>query len=276
MPHGMLDPYSLSVKRWRKALYLWALERRNLLAARRLIYTTPEEARLAAIRSFPLPKGDVIPLGGDAPARNSASLASTFLERFPQARGRRQLLFLGRLDFKKGLDRILIVLPSVLRAFPQVLLTIVGDGAPAFEAAVKREIARQGLIGSVLMTGRLDAAAKWGAYASADLFLLPSRQENFAITVAEAMHAGIPVIITTKVNTWPYVREASAGIVLEEPGVEAALRDGILSLLANRETAKLMGKRGQEYAGKYLTWSGAADRLLKCYEDVLTGTQLRH
>ena len=66
------------------------------------------------------------------------------------------------------------------------------------------------------MTGRLDGAAKWGAYASAELFLLPSRQENFAITVAEAMQMGIPVVISNKVNTWPYVKAAGAGIVLDE------------------------------------------------------------
>ena len=61
--------------------------------------------------------------------------------------------------------------------------------------------------------GRLDGAAKWGAYASAELFLLPSRQENFAITVAEAMQMGVPVVISNRVNTWPYVKAAGAGVV---------------------------------------------------------------
>ena len=115
-----------------------------------------------------------------------------FLERFPKARGRRQLLFLGRLHVKKGLDRILTVLPSIVRAFPDVLLTVAGDGTPEFKAMLKDVIKAQGLENSVMMTGRLDGAAKWGAYASAELFLLPSRQENFAIAVAEAMHMRIP------------------------------------------------------------------------------------
>ena len=85
MPHGMLDPYSLSVKRWRKAIYLWAIERKNILGAQRLIYTTAEERRLAAIGlPFRLPRGVVIPLGGDAPCENSEELASEFLERFPE------------------------------------------------------------------------------------------------------------------------------------------------------------------------------------------------
>src|SRR5262249_53971192 len=161
---GMLDPYSLMTKRWRKAAYLWAIERRNISAAKRVIFTTAEEARLAATRFLSLPKGVVIPLGGDGPVA-AASLSSVFLERFPRARGRRQLLFLGRLHVKKGLDRILNVLPSIVRAFPDVLLTVAGDGALEFEAMLKDVIKAQGLENSVMMTGRLDGAAKWGAYA---------------------------------------------------------------------------------------------------------------
>jgi glycosyltransferase involved in cell wall biosynthesis len=269
MPHGMLDPYSLSVQRWRKAFYLRAIECRNILAAQRLIYTTAEEARLAATKSISSPKGVVVPLGADAPCENSKELASEFLERFPRVRGRRQLLFLGRLHFKKGLDRILKVLPAIVGAFPEVLLTVVGDGAPEYEAMLKDSITTQGLKDSVMMTGRLDGAAKWGAYASAELFLLPSRQENFAIAVAEAMHMGVPVVISDRVNSWPYVKAAGAGNVVDEEQIDGKLEDGILTLLQDRETLRLMGKRGQEFARMNLTWAGAASKLLKCYDEVL-------
>jgi glycosyltransferase involved in cell wall biosynthesis len=269
MPHGMLDPYSLKVKRWRKAFYLWAIERRNIMAAQRLIYTTPEEARLAAIKSLSLPNGVVIPLGGDAPWENAKELASEFLEKFPRARDRRQLLFLGRLHFKKGLDRILIALPSIIRVFPDILLTVIGDGTPEFETTLESAITAQKLEDNVMMTGRLHGAAKWGAYASAELFLLPSRQENFAITVAEAMQMGVPVVISNRVNTWPYVKAAGAGVVLDEERIERSLENAILSLLQDRGTLRLMGKRGQEYGRKNLTWAGAASKLLKCYDEVL-------
>ena len=94
-----------------------------------------------------------------------------------------------------------------------VLLTIAGDGAADFEVQLKKTISGRWLQNHVMMTGRLDGDLKWGAYASAKLFLLPSRQENFAITVVEAMQMGLPVIVSEKVNTWPYVKEAGAGIV---------------------------------------------------------------
>jgi len=272
MPHGMLDPYSLSVNRWRKAFYLRTIESKTIFAAERLIYTTFEEQRLAATRLAFMPTGIVIPLGGDAPAESFASLAQSFLERFPGARGRQQLLFLGRLHPKKGLDRILTVLPAVVRAHPDVLLTIVGDGAPAFEARLKRVIATNDLENNVLMTGRLEGAQKWGAYASAKLFLLPSRQENFGIAIAEAMHMAIPVIISDRVNTWPYVKESGAGLVLDEIGIERQLQEALMSLLAAPKKIERMGRAGNEYARKNLTWRQATSSLLRCYKDVLTSS----
>jgi glycosyltransferase involved in cell wall biosynthesis len=211
----------------------------------------------------------VVPLGSGAPYENPAVLRSAFLERFPKARGRRQLLFLGRLHFKKGLDRILTALPSIVRIFPELLLTIAGNGATEFERTLKRAISSLGLENSVMMTGRLDGSVKWGAYASAEIFLLPSRQENFAIAVAEAMQMAVPVIVSNKVNTWPYVESAGAGIVIHEERIESDLEDAIVLLLRNCESSRLMGKRGQEYARKNLTWAVAATKLLKCYEEVL-------
>jgi len=269
MPHGMLDPYSLTVKRWRKALYLWALERSNILAAQRIIYTTAEEARLAQTECGTLPRGIIIPLGGDAPYEKSEELALRFLERFPKARDRRQLLFLGRLHFKKGLDRILRILPAIGQMFPDVLLTIVGDGSAEFELNLKNSIKAEGLQDWVLMTGRLEGAEKWGAYASAELFLLPSRQENFAITVAEAMQMAVPVVISNRVNTWPYVQDAGAGLVVDEERIEAELEGNILFLLRDCRMGRLMATRGREYARIHLTWAGAASLLLDCYNEVL-------
>jgi glycosyltransferase involved in cell wall biosynthesis len=269
MPHGMLDPYSLSVRRWRKALYLYVVERRNLLSAQRLIYTTNEEAALARRDKSPLAEGAVIPLGGDSPDISPEELKIRFLERFPNARDRQQLLFLGRLHVKKGLDRILNALPAVKEFFPDVLLTVVGDGEPEYVNAIRARVKADALDNNVLMTGRLDGIAKWEAYAAADLFLLPSRQENFALTVAEAMHTGTPVIITEKVNTAGYVKEAGAGMVLEEVGLEEQFQTKILDLLRDDKTRKLMGTRGRQYAKINLTWAGAAAKLLDCYREVL-------
>ena len=116
----------------------------------------------------------------------------------------------------------------------------------------------------MLFLGRLD-----GAYASADLFLSPSRQENFAVTVAEAMQMGLPVIVSNRVNTWPYVKESRAGLVLPDNEIERTLGNSLIMLLQNPCIAKSMGKRGKEFARANLTWARATACLLSCYEEVL-------
>jgi hypothetical protein len=73
-----LTPYSQSTKRWRKSTYLWAIERKHLRTAQR-IYTTPEEAELAARQIAYLPKAAVVPLGADAPAGGFEDVAAQFL-----------------------------------------------------------------------------------------------------------------------------------------------------------------------------------------------------
>jgi glycosyltransferase involved in cell wall biosynthesis len=271
MPHGYLDPYSLRIKRWPKKAYLWAVEHKILRGAKRLVYTTSEEMRLACSAISPLPPGVVIPLGGDAPPIESTEvLARQFQDRFPRVRGRRQLLFIGRVDFKKGIDRILLALPSIVKEHPDVLLTIAGSGSPEFKAKLELTIDAASLGNHVLFTGWLEGAEKWGAYASATVFLLPSRQDNFAITVAEAMHMGVPVIISNRVNTWPIVTTVRAGIILDDEDIGRELEANILLLLKCSELRRRMSKRGQEHARRHLTWSQATRKLLECYDHVLS------
>ncbi|WP_426527963.1 glycosyltransferase [Bradyrhizobium sp. McL0615] len=75
----------------------------------------------------------------------------------------------------------------------------------------------------VVFTGHLDDELKWASFAAAELFLLPSREKEFAITVVEAMQIGVPVVITDRVNTWPYVEEAGAALVLTERDINGLL-----------------------------------------------------
>ena len=269
MPHGYLDPYSLKVKRWSKAAYLWAVEHRAIAAAQRLIFTADDEMRLVQNLFPSLPECLVIPLGGDPPSAGADELSAAFVERFPMARGRRQLLFLGRLDFKKGIDRILSALPRVVDRYQDVLLTIVGEGGFAFERDLRNIIARRGLTNFVMMTGRLEGRMKWGAYASAEIFLLPSRQENFALTVAEAMHMAVPVIVSDQVNSWPHVEHAGAGMILQEELISAFLPHAIAQMLRDRESWRLASRRGQAYARQHLTWLAAGTKLIECYEEAL-------
>jgi glycosyltransferase involved in cell wall biosynthesis len=257
-----------TVKRWPKAVYLRIVERRIISDSKGIIYTTDEEKRLATRQAPRLTKEFVVPLGGDAPPSDCrAALKKSFLSRYQTAVGRQQLLFLGRLDEKKGLEKILAALPGVLLHVPNVLLTIVGRGSRQYERALASMVQSLGLQNCVLFTGWLGGAEKWAAYATAEVFLLPSRQENFAITVAEAMQSGLPVIISDNVNSWPYVSDAEAGVVLRGEWSVSSLEQSIVRLLKSKSLRDEMAARGEHLARARLTWAQSARHLLNCYED---------
>lgn len=271
MPHGMLDPYSLSLKALKKSLYLKIFEGPNMACAQRMIYTTSEEEKLAGLAGLRLPRGVIVPLGARASSTSRDDLRLQFLKRYPQAEGKRTLLFLGRVHHKKGIDRILNCLQRVRQTIPNVLLIVAGTGEPKYQEHVRQLVSSLALDDHVVFTGHLDGEQKWASFAASELFLLPSRQENFAITVAEAMQMGVPVVITDKVNTWPYVEEAGAGLVLAERDIDALLPRAIETLLTDDATRSKMAAQGSHYARDRLTWQASAQKLLACYDQVISG-----
>jgi len=267
----MLDPYSLSLKALKKSVYLKFFEGPNMACAQRMIYTTSEEERLATLAALRLPRGAIVPLGARASSNSISDLQRQFLEQYPQAEGKRRLLFLGRLHHKKGLDRILNCLQRVRQTIPNALLIIAGTGDPKYQEHIRQLTSALSLDDHVMFTGHLDGEQKWASFAAAELFLLPSRQENFAITVAEAMQMGVPVVITDKVNTWPYVEEAGAGLVLAERDIDALLPRAIETLLTDHATRSKMSAQGSRFACDQLTWQASAQKLLACYDQVVSG-----
>jgi glycosyltransferase involved in cell wall biosynthesis len=284
MPHGMLDPYSLQQRRWRKQIYLAARERRNLEGACRLIFTTSDEQQAARASLSWLGAGEIIPLGADGPPEMPRETArQAFIERFPQAAGRRCLLFLGRIHPKKGLDHLLAVLPEIARNHPSILLVIAGNGEDAHVHDLESKVRSAKLEPHVLLTGRVEGSTKWSAFGCAEIFVLLSRQENFAISVAEAMHSAVPVVITDKVNSWPFVEEAGAGLVIREDKIGTTLAHSLQELLSSSDTARRMGRCGREFARKHFTWQRVANDMMSLYDRVvkadsvdLDGTTVPH
>jgi glycosyltransferase involved in cell wall biosynthesis len=270
MPHGMLDPYSLQQKRWRKRYYLAAIEGRNLRAASRIIFTTTYEQQAARQSLRWLALGDVIPLGADCPpCASREGYAATFTRLFPQASNRRCLLFFGRIHQKKGLELLLKILPEITRKHPGSLLVIAGNGEPTYVGHVKKLVRAGKLEQQVLFTGMLTGQAKFGAFACAEAFLLPSSQENFAISMAEAMHMAVPVIISNKVNSWPFVKMASAGFVVEQEQLEVGFAQRIDQILCAPDMARHLGKRGQDFAREQFTWQRVARDMVSLYQKML-------
>jgi glycosyltransferase involved in cell wall biosynthesis len=115
----------------------------------------------------------------------------------------------------------------------------------------------------------LEGKSKWSAFACAEIFVLPSRQENFAISMVEAMHSALPVVITNKVNSWPFVEKANAGFVVDEDQIELTLAARLDELLSNPGKAQYMGRRGRDFAKEHFTWRRVTRDMISLYDQLV-------
>ncbi|RVU45619.1 glycosyltransferase [Rubrivivax rivuli] len=214
--HGMLDPWfrrAHPFKHLKKQLYWLAAEHAVLRDAQAVLFTTEEEARLARQTFVPYAaQGAVVGYGAAPDETARSSCAEDFLGLHPGLRGRRLLLFLGRLHEKKGCDLLVQAFAHVAQRQGALHLVMAGPDSQGLQARLEALARQAGIESRVSFTGMLEGRAKWGALRAAEAFVLPSHQENFGIAVAEALAVGTPVLLSTQVNTWREVVRDGAGL----------------------------------------------------------------
>jgi glycosyltransferase involved in cell wall biosynthesis len=229
-PHGMLDPWfkrEYPLKHLKKQIYWPLAEYRILRDARAVLFTTEEERRLARLTFWPYRVNELVVGYGiaGAPRGDRAELRASFFRRYPDLQDKRIVLFLGRLHPKKGCDLLIEAFASVAHRDPALHLVMAGPDEASYQSELEHLARRLGVSHRISWTGTIRDEIKWGAYSSADVFALPSHQENFGISVAEALTCQLPVLISNKVNIWREIEAEQAGFVAEDT------RQGASSLL---------------------------------------------
>jgi glycosyltransferase involved in cell wall biosynthesis len=265
-PCGMLSPYTWSRSAWKKQVYWWAVERRNLASARAIHVTSTAEAdEVTALQLPSTARTVVVPNGVDAAAWEVEPRPDYLRQRCGGRAGNRPIvLFLSRLHPKKGIVDYL--LPAFARLKADAFLAIAGgadEHAPEHEAEVRTAVQRLGLAERVALLGSVSPDARWWLYDGAAVFALPSRSENFGIVVAEAMARGVPVVVSDAVQACEHVKQAGGGRIVSLD--EEKLADALDDVLANREAGKILGQNGRVYARTNLTWDRIAATLLQLY-----------
>jgi len=215
-PHGMLDPWfkrTFALKHLKKWLYWPWAEYRVLRDAAAVIFTSEEE-RLRARQSFWLyrAKERVSPLGIEEPRPAGPAARHLFLAKYPEIEKTRMLLFLGRVHPKKGCDLAIEALPRRASG-QQVTLVLAGPDQVGWTQELRERVARMDISPRVTFAGMLEGPLKRGAFENADAFILPSHQENFGMSVIEALSFGVPVLISDRVNVWREILADHAGYV---------------------------------------------------------------
>ena len=226
MPHGMLDPYfqqasGRKMKALRNTLYWKFIENKLINTADGILFTCEEEESLAKVPFKPYqPKRTFITgLGVEHPPVFVDEMRLEFESRCPKLDNAPYILFLSRINEKKGVDLLLDAYLSIIETIEKnplselagllPKLVIAGpDLESEFGQKIQRQVDQHHLLRkSVIFTGMLSGLSKWGAFYGCEAFILPSHQENFGIAVVEALACSKPVLISNQVNIWREIKE---------------------------------------------------------------------
>lgn len=274
MPHGMLDPWfqrdpSRRLKAIRNSVYWWLAERRVVNSASGILFTCEEELRLARTTfGGYCPRREInVGYGIATPPACTPQMRQALEQKCPSILDKPFLLFLGRIHPKKGVDLLITAYLDFLKnqtmpeSIPDLLI-----GGPGWDSAYALEIQnRIREVKKIHTAGMLEGDAKWGALHACQALILPSHQENFGISVVEALACNKMVLISDKVNIWREIIDDRAGFV--EPDTHA----GVLALLnAFRDRDAAPSTRFFECFRKRFRIESAAQKMRDSLQKLLT------
>lgn len=256
-PHGMLDPWCLSHKFWKKWPYYFFFERQNLHFASAVHATSAFEAEGIANLGFDS-KTHVIPLSVEIPV---------LPERYHKDVHNLSLLFMARIVPIKGLPILLQAVALLNTRGFFVTLNVVGQGSFEYLSEIKLMVSKLEISKCVRLLGFLDGVEKSQALADADVFVLPSQHENFSLATAEAMAAGLPVIVSDQVGIAREIMDADAGVVVPVSS-PVALADAIETFRYS-EYRNRIGANGRKLVEQKFSKKEFGESLLHLYNKAM-------
>jgi glycosyltransferase involved in cell wall biosynthesis len=261
-PLGTLDPADLRKKKQLKRLYAGLLEAPNLKGAAAVHFTSDQEAKISE-RFGAVTHDWVIPLGVELPEAPPIDLRA----RLKLPTDRPLVLFMSRIDPKKGLDLLLPALEELVLKLPfHVVIAGANPQDPQYEAQIQQQIQASALAAHTTWMGFVTGELKTQLLQAVDLFVLPSYYENFGIAVAEAMLAGLPVLISDQVHIWPQVQQAEAGWICRCD--RADLVQQLQLALSQADQRQQRGQNAHNYAREHYSWEAIAQQMIQAYQTI--------
>lgn len=268
-PYGMLTPWALQHQRLKKQAYS-LIERHNLNQAVAIHCATELESQ--DVRNYQVKAPTfVVPYGVHLPAYQfQAKQRLRQLYNIPPETP--IVLFLSRLHPKKRPDLLLQALSNLATLNTDFHLILAGSGDSDYLTYLTHLVSSLGLAKQTTIPGFVTGVDKNLLIQGSDLFVLPSFSENFGIAVAEAMAAGLPVIVTPGVQIAPDIAQANAGLVI--PGEVDALVVAIQELLTSPSRRMEFGENGKRLVNQRYSWNAIAGNLDSVYTAILQGKRL--
>lgn len=257
-PHGMLGKDALKFSSAKKRIFGFLAQNKTLAAAACIHATSEKELRDVREYGLKTPVA-VIPNGIDMPV-------PPFEPRKPHTK--REILYLGRIHPKKAIDRLLVAWSRLEAKHPDWHVRIVGPSEAGYVDDLKALSMKLGLAHVEFCQG-LFGSEKDEAYRNADVFVLPTLDENFGMVVAEALAWGTPVICS-KGAPWSGLNAHGCGWWVDHgvDALEVALRE---ALTKPREELAAMGARGRAWVGDAFAWQAIAGEMFSVYRWCIGG-----
>ncbi len=271
-PHGMLEPWALAYKSGKKKLYFNFLEKPGLEKASAIQMLASSEAERIKALNLKSPLV-IVPNGIHKKDFESLPSPDIFYQKFPETRNKTLIIFLGRIDPKKGLDLLAPAFAKAHREFPDTHLIVAGPDNTGFLPAAENYFIEAGCKNAVTFTGMLTGEMKYAALAAANIYVAPSYSEGFSMSVLEGMAAGLPCVITTGCN-FPEAGMANAASIVDIDVEQIA--DALIQLLQDYQAAKKMGDRARQFILENYTWDSIASKMVSVYQDIINDRRMRN
>jgi glycosyltransferase involved in cell wall biosynthesis len=270
-PHGALAPFLWHKSVSRKRIYEKLVARHILNQAAAIVFSSEGEREEVQFLRLKAPSV-IIPHGFDTRPYEHLPERGAFRADFLQGHTGPVVLFLSRLNIKKGLDVLVRSFAQLIKRVPDARLAIVGNSDPiSFQQRIQTWLREYGVTKSAVLTGPLYGLAKLQAFADADIFVLPSYEENFGSVIFEAMASRIPVVISDTLNYASEVEGYEAGLVVRRDSQEFALAS--LKLLTDAALRQRMGRNGLQLARAY-SWETCGEKIERRIQCILEGKSL--
>ncbi len=270
--HGVLDHWVYAHNNWKKQIMDTLAQKAYLKRADLVqINNKDEQADVLRYLGYAHPNIVIIPNGVKMSDFVKLPPKGSFRQKFGLPTDKKLVLFMSRLNAKKGLDLLLPGFRDYVQQHPDTVLALAGSD-DGYEATARQFITQHNLSDSIRMVGMLTGDDKKAALADADLFTLPSYSEGFSMAVLEAMASGTPTLVSDRVGFGETIREHEAAGVLTSLTAES-VKEGLEKLLGDDQLRERIARNATALLKKQYDINLVAKQLLDEYSKVIRSKQ---
>jgi len=240
--HGLLDRWTIGKGYWKKYLFGLLFQKRILINTELVqINNADEQEDLKRFLGFEHPNVKIIPNGMNLEDFSKLPAKGIFRDKFQIPDDKKIVLFMSRINLKKGLDLLLPAFKKVASQRSDCLLVLAGSD-DGYLTETQRFIKEKSLEKSMKLVGMLIGNDKLAALSDTDIFVLPSHSEGFSIATLEALISGVPSLLSDRVGFGEAIRETNAAHLVAL--TQESITEGLIQMLDDEDYCKTLSKNG--------------------------------